>query len=72
LQQAYPKLRFDYHIYSPEYKADIIRHIADSEGQILFSTLGMKSQEQSVIEVMDQCPNIKIGLGVGSSFDYII
>jgi N-acetylglucosaminyldiphosphoundecaprenol N-acetyl-beta-D-mannosaminyltransferase len=22
--------------------------------------------------VMDQCPNIKIGLGVGSSFDYII
>ncbi len=71
LQQAYPKLRFDYHIYDPENKTDIIWHIGDSEGEILFSTLGMKSQEQSVIEIMGQCPNIKIGLGVGSSFDYI-
>jgi N-acetylglucosaminyldiphosphoundecaprenol N-acetyl-beta-D-mannosaminyltransferase len=32
----------------------------------------MKEQEKSVIEVMEKCKNIKIWLGVGSSFDYII
>ncbi|MDP5039091.1 MAG: WecB/TagA/CpsF family glycosyltransferase, partial [Candidatus Gracilibacteria bacterium] len=30
------------------------------------------AQEKSVIEVMEKCENIKIGLGIGSSFDYLI
>ena len=32
----------------------------------------MKKQEESVIEVMENCKNIKLGLWVGSSFDYFI
>jgi len=32
----------------------------------------MKRQEESVIEIMNACSNIKIGLGIGSSFDYFI
>ena len=32
----------------------------------------MKLQEKSIIEIMEQAKNIKIGLGIGSSFDYFI
>jgi exopolysaccharide biosynthesis WecB/TagA/CpsF family protein len=32
----------------------------------------MKKQEQSVIEIMKKCSNIKLWLGIGSSFDYFI
>jgi exopolysaccharide biosynthesis WecB/TagA/CpsF family protein len=38
----------------------------------LFSTLWMKSQEKSVIEIIEKCKNIKIWLWVWSSFDYFI
>jgi len=31
----------------------------------------MKQQEKSVIEFMRECPNLKLGLGIGSSFDYV-
>jgi UDP-N-acetyl-D-mannosaminouronate:lipid I N-acetyl-D-mannosaminouronosyltransferase len=30
----------------------------------------MKRQEQAVVEIMDKCYNIKLWLGIGSSFDY--
>lgn len=72
LQKAFPRLLFDYHIYNPEQKKDIKEHIKNSGAQIVFSTLGMKSQEASVIEILKHCPNIQLGLWVGSSFDYII
>jgi len=71
LQEVFPELNFDYHIYNPENITEIIDHISHSRSQILFSTLGMKTQEQSVVDIMKQCNNIKLGLGVGSSFDYI-
>jgi exopolysaccharide biosynthesis WecB/TagA/CpsF family protein len=32
----------------------------------------MKKQEQSVIEIMENCPNIKLWLGIWSSFDYFV
>jgi N-acetylglucosaminyldiphosphoundecaprenol N-acetyl-beta-D-mannosaminyltransferase len=38
----------------------------------LFSTLWMKKQEESVVEIMEKCKNIKLGLGIWSSFDYFI
>ncbi len=71
LSHVFPKLKFDYYIYNPSEKQDIIQRIKKSDAQILFSTLGMKSQEASIIEVMNECKNIKLGLWVGSSFDYI-
>lgn len=72
LQEKFPNLQFEYHIYNPSKKVDIIHTIKSSDAQILFSTLGMKKQEESISEIMAQCPNIKLGLGVWSSFDYFI
>jgi len=72
LQKVFPKLKFDYFIYKSEEKEDIIKQICSSDSKILFSTLWMKSQEKSVIEVMEKCRNIKLWLWVWSSFDYFI
>lgn len=72
LKSKYPNLQFDFYIYDNEKKQTIIETIQQSDAQILFSTLWMKKQEQSVVEIMEVCKNIKLGLGIGSSFDYII
>ena len=72
LKTRFPELNFDYFIYNTERKQEIIQSIKNSDSKILFSTLGMKKQEESVIEIMRECKNIKLGLGIGSSFDYFI
>ena len=71
-QEKFPELQFDFFIYNPEKKSAILEQIKNSNSQIIFSTLWMKKQEQSVIEVMDYCKNIKLWLGIWSSFDYFI
>ena len=71
LSKIFPDLPFDFYIYKPDEKNQIIQSIKNSKAKILFSTLGMKKQEQSVIEIMEQASNIKLGLGIGSSFDYL-
>lgn len=70
LSQRFPALHFSYIIYNPEKKEEIISQIQKSDSSILFSTLWMKKQEASVVEIMQHCKNIKIWLGIGSSFDY--
>lgn len=72
LKDKFPKLDFDYFVYNPEEKKEIINKIKESKSQILFSTLWMKKQEESVVEIMQKCKNIKIWLWVGSSFDYFV
>ena len=72
LSEQFPGLNFDFFIYNPEHKSNIISQIRKSDSQILFSTLWMKVQEQSILEIMSQCWNIKLWLWVGSSFDYFI
>ncbi len=72
LKNKFPKLKINYFIYSKEEKENIIKKISKSKSKILFSTLGMKKQEKSVIEIMKKCDNIKLWLWVWSSFDYII
>jgi len=69
--KIYPKLKLNYFIYKEEEKAEIIKKINISNSKILFSTLGMKKQEESILEIMDKCKNIKLWLWVWSSFDYI-
>ncbi|MCP4523375.1 MAG: WecB/TagA/CpsF family glycosyltransferase [Candidatus Gracilibacteria bacterium] len=32
----------------------------------------MKKQEKSILHMVESCANIKLGLAVGSSFDYFI
>ena len=71
LKNKFPKLNFDYFIYNTEEKEKIINKIKTSNSKILFSALWMKIQEESVIEIMWKCKNIKIWLGIWSSFDYI-
>ena len=68
----FPDLKVDYFIYNVEKKGEIINEISQSDSKILFSTLWMKRQEESVIEIMEKCENLKIGLWIGSSFDYFI
>ncbi len=70
LLKKFPKLNFDFFVYKPEQKDKIIEQIKNSDSKILFSTLWMKKQEQSVVEIMEKCYNIKLGLWIGSSFDY--
>lgn len=72
LQKKFPKLKFDYYIYNIDKKEEIIEQIGNSDAKILFSTLWMKKQEESIFEVMWKAKNIKIWLGIGSSFDYFI
>lgn len=70
LSDIFPELKFDFYIYKPEQKDNIIKQIKNSQSKILFSTLWMKRQEESVVEIMDKCYNIKLWLWVWSSFDY--
>ena len=72
LSQKFPQLLFDYIIYNPEKKSEILDQIKKSDSKVVFSTLWMKKQEQSVIEIMQYCTNINLGLWIGSSFDYFI
>jgi N-acetylglucosaminyldiphosphoundecaprenol N-acetyl-beta-D-mannosaminyltransferase len=39
IQKKFPKLDFDYYIYSPAEKENIIKKISNSNSKILFSTL---------------------------------
>ena len=72
IKQNFPNLHFDYYIYNPDKKENIIKQISESNSQILFSTLWMKYQEKSIIEILAKAKNIKLWLGIWSSFDYFI
>lgn len=72
LSSVFPELNFDYIIYNPEKKSEILDQIKKSNSKIIFSTLGMKKQEQSVVDIMEYCQNIKLWLWIWSSFDYFV
>lgn len=72
LKQKFSQLDFDYFIYDESKKEEIIKKIWNSESKILFSTLWMRKQEESVVEIIWKCNNLKIWLWIGSSFDYFI
>jgi N-acetylglucosaminyldiphosphoundecaprenol N-acetyl-beta-D-mannosaminyltransferase len=59
-------------VYSDDNSDEIFEKIDDSWAQILFSTLGMKRQEISVLKWLNLCPKLRLGLWIGSSFDYHI
>jgi N-acetylglucosaminyldiphosphoundecaprenol N-acetyl-beta-D-mannosaminyltransferase len=60
LKEKFPELDFDYFIYDPKEKDKILEQIGKSDSKILFSTLGMKKQEESVVEIVEKCSNIKL------------
>lgn len=71
MKKQYPNLTVHFFVWNPEKKAEILASLQSSGGKILFSTLGMKRQEENVLEIMRSCPNIALGLWIGSSFDSI-
>ena len=71
MREVYPKLEIDFFIWNTQRKEQILEKMKNSKGKILFSTLWMKAQEENVLEIMKNCPHIKLGLWVGSSFDSI-
>jgi len=72
LSQKFPRLIFDFYIYSEDNSDEIFSKISKSWAKILFSTLGMKKQELSVIKWLQKCKNLRLWLGIWSSFDYHI
>ncbi len=72
LKEVYKTLDFNYFIYDEIKKEETIENIKNSNSKILFSTLWMKKQEKSIIEIMEKCENMKIWVWIWSSFDYII
>jgi len=70
LSEKFPSLSFDFYVYSEDTSHEVFKKMHDSGAQILFSTLWMKKQEISVLKGLELCPNIKLWLGIGSSFDY--
>lgn len=71
LQKIFYNLDFEYFIYKQEEKENIIENIKKSQSEILFSTLGMKLQEESILEIMSKCENIKLWIWVWSSLDVL-
>lgn len=70
LSEKFPELDFDVYVYSDESSDEIFKKISESGAKILFSTLGMKRQEISALKWLEDCPNLRLGLWIGSSFDY--
>lgn len=70
LRKHFPRLLFEMYVYDEKKKEKIFIKIAKSDAKILFSTLGMKRQEQSLYDAKKSCPNLRLWLGIGSSFDY--
>jgi N-acetylglucosaminyldiphosphoundecaprenol N-acetyl-beta-D-mannosaminyltransferase len=62
MRKVYPLLKVDFFVWNPGEKEQIIKNMQSSQAKILFSTLGMKAQEENVIEIMKLCPQIKLGL----------
>ena len=68
LQNTFKNLKFDYFVFDPEKKEEIFEKIRQSEAKIVFSTLWMKRQEENIIEVMQNCTNLKLWLWVWSIY----
>lgn len=72
MQIKYPGLCIEYFIDNPQEQEKNIALLKKIDAKIFFSTLGMKKQEKSILEILQKCKNIQIWLGIGSSFDYMI
>lgn len=70
LQKKFPDLLFDFYIHNNSGDTYINEAICKSDAKIFFATLWMKQQEIMVLDILAECPNIRLWLAVGSSFDY--
>lgn len=71
LKNRFTNLDFIFKIYKEEEKEEIASKINSFWADIVFSTLGAKKQEESIIFLMEKT-DAKIWLWIGSSIDYLI
>lgn len=71
LKQKFKNLDFIFKIYKENEKEEIINEINSFWWEIIFSTLGAKKQEESILFLIEKT-NAKIWLWIGSSIDYLI
>lgn len=50
---------------------ELVRRVSSAKPDILFVAFGMGKQEKWLRENLPKLPSVKIGMGVGGSFDYI-
>ena len=56
IQKLYPKISLQLFIWNPQDKKNIMKNIQNYSPDFLFSTLGMKQQEENILEIMKTCP----------------
>ena len=71
IESRYPGIRVHLYLDEPGQRPAIIDAINATDDVFLFSTVGMVRQEESILAIMPHTPRIRIGMGVGSSIDYI-
>ena len=64
-------MRVHLYIFETGHEQEIIDAINTTDDVYLFSTLGMIRQEASILALMPHLPGMCIGMGVGSSIDYL-
>lgn len=70
MKEFFPTLKVHHFIWKQEEKEAIKSQIAQLKIPYVFSTLWMKKQEESIIEILEESKTIKIWIWVWSSFDY--
>lgn len=73
-QKYFPHLQINI-LFDGEQSPEVIAEMIKNEGiTYVFSCIGMKTQEQRLIEIFSYLPlgQEVVGLGVGSSFDYLL
>ncbi|MDD2487802.1 MAG: WecB/TagA/CpsF family glycosyltransferase [Candidatus Gracilibacteria bacterium] len=73
LMKKYPNVAFHHYIYKKEDQEKIISEINKTNDIYLFSIQGRDvGQEKTIIELLPKLDKIKVAIGVGGSFDYLL
>ncbi len=72
LKNKYPKATFHFYVFDWNNLDRIIEEINNTEDIYLFSTQWLGDQEKTISKIIWDLKNIKVAIGVGGSFDYIL
>ena len=73
-REQFPSLTIEILFDGEEYPETIAQMIEHQHISYVFSCIGMKSQEQILVDIWSYLPDSQrvVGLGVGSSIDYLL
>ena len=74
LEKKYPELKITLLFDGEKTPMEIAQMIEENNISYVFSCLGMKKQEERLIQIWDFLPDITpvVGLGVGASIDFLL